>query len=989
MTERTLTDLARLGFVDLEAAEFALEQLERDVGPVDAVLASLARAADPDQAVSALRMLAERDRGRVVSTLADADRAHALVLLLGASSGFAEFYRRWPGDLEALRAPGVFADAQRLRAALLAAVDADARGVAQLPHDAAVVALRREYRRQLAAIAVVDLAATTPTVVIDRVMEALTDLADAALEAGLAIARADVIAGGVAADDVLATDLVVIAMGKTGARELNYVSDVDVVFAAECAPGSPLRSERMIEIATRLARGTMRALDEYAREPPLWTVDANLRPEGKDGALVRTVASHRAYYERWASGWEFQALLKARPAAGSMAVGERYLEAIRPLVWASAARENFVEQVQRMRGRVTESIPPGEVDWQVKLGPGGLRDVEFTVQLLQLVHGRLDDTVRQRGTLEALQALSDAGYVGRAEAAGFAGDYRFLRLLEHRLQLRHLRRTHLMPADPAAQRSLARAIGIEEGAAALLEEWNAVRIRVRGLHERLFYRPLLAAVARTPDEDFALTSEQAEARLAGVGFARPREALAHIAALTAGVRRRSLIQRHLLPVVLQWLAEGADPDGGLLAFRRLSEHLGDTAWYLRMLRDSSFAAQRLAWVLSHSRFAVDLLERFPEAVAWLESDDDLRPRDPRSLDQEAVATVARHPDASLAAAALRTLRRREVLRLALGALLGTVDVSQLGVGLSRVSTALLRGVLRVIRRDWQQWPEFAIIAMGSYGGEELGFGSDADLMYVYRPLPGQSPEFAQQRAERIVALIKEYTEDQLLPFDVDLNLRPEGKNGPVVRSFASYRAYYERWALTWEAQALLRARGVVGDKLLVDDFMRLVDDVRYPASIGEAELREIRRIKARVENERIRRGADPRRHLKLGPGSLSDVEWLVQYLQLQHGDRIPDLRTPSTLTALSRLAAHGLLSGSDMATLRNAWILASRVRSAVTLWGRSTSDLLPSDRQQLEGVARILEYPPGSASALEEDYLRATRLARTVFERRFYGEAGG
>jgi glutamate-ammonia-ligase adenylyltransferase len=257
-------------------------------------------------------------------------------------------------------------------------------------------------------------------------------------------------------------------------------------------------------------------------------------------------------------------------------------------------------------------------------------------------------------------------------------------------------------------------------------------------------------------------------------------------------------------------------------------------------------------------------------------------------------------------------------------------------------------------------------------------------MYVYRAV-SISGEEAQAKSEQIVQTIKRFSEDLRLPLDLDIGLRPEGKNGAITRSLDSYRAYYERWSLTWEAQALLRARGVAGDASLIADFEALADEVRYPAAISEHDVREIKRIKARVESERLPQGADPARHLKLGRGSLSDIEWFVQLLQLQNAARIPGLRTTSTLGALSVAAAEGLVSESDASRLRAAWLIASRARSAMTVWTARTADVLPTDRQALEGVARLLEYPPGSASQLEEDYLRTTRLARQVFERRFYG----
>ncbi len=969
----TLTELARLGFTELDETSRRLDLLG-----APELVAHFARAADPDQALRYLLGLRESAPVELAALIADPDAAARLIRVLGASSGLGDFLARHPRELQAL-ATSIAAPPTEYGADLLAAVDG-------LKGDAAWVALRVRYRRHLVQLAAWDLEHADPIAAVSIVAAALADLSGAALDASLAVARRDV---KFPAEEVAATRLAIIGMGKAGARELNYVSDVDVIFVGEAGGldgESTLADDRAVTIATQLAIQTMRGIHDLATEPGLWEVDANLRPEGKDGALVRTLESHVAYYERWAKSWEFQALLKARPLAGDLELGRQYVEAVSPKVWSSASRENFVDSVQRMRERVTDNIPADELDVQLKLGPGGLRDVEFTIQLLQLVHGQSDPNVRQIATLPALIALAEHGYIGRVEAAEFSGDYRFLRLLEHRLQLSRLRRTHLMPTDPDALRILARASGIAANADDLVEQWQRTKQAVRSLHERLFYRPLLSAVAALPEDGLTLSSEQAEARLAAIGFRDPRGALNHIAALTGGVSRRATIQRNLLPVMLQWFADGADPDYGLLAFRRLSEDLGEAYWFLRMLRDSSAAAQRLTQVLSGSKFVGAIFERIPEAAAWLENDDELRPRPYAVLLEESVAAVARHEgDVDAAALALRTARRREILRLALGAILGVVTIEDLGKGLSDITTVILSGALS-LAHHYGDGIEFGIIAMGRYGGAELGFGSDADVMYVYRAA-GASDEEAQQRAEAIVRTISRLTEDMRVPLDLDLGLRPEGRNGAIVRSLESYRAYYERWSLTWEAQALLRARIVVGDRSVLAAWEELVNDVRYPETIAEQDIREIKRIKARVEAERLPQAADPARHLKLGRGSLSDVEWFVQLLQLEHGAKVEGLRTTSTLGALAAAEREGLVTTADAARLHNAWMLASRARSGMTLWTAKTSDVLPTDRMALEGVARLVEYPPGSATVFEEDYLRTTRLARQVFERLFYGEA--
>ncbi|WP_438855949.1 bifunctional [glutamine synthetase] adenylyltransferase/[glutamine synthetase]-adenylyl-L-tyrosine phosphorylase [Agromyces sp. M3QZ16-3] len=991
-TAPTLGALARAGFADLDAAAAHSAELADAAGvEPEALVDALGSAADPDQALAELRRLHERAPEAVAAIVGDPDALDRAARLLGASRGFAEFFLRNLDELALLHAspapPPSAEDAASELVAVAASVEAPVSRLA----DAGARALRVRYRRLLAALAIWDLTRSDAVDALDTVAAGLADLAGGAIEAALLLARRlagreagePAAPGRYPATEVAATRLAVIGMGKAGARELNYVSDVDVIFVAESADEEVALTARALEIATKLAMAMMRAIGEPGIEPPLWEVDPNLRPEGKDGALVRTLDSHLQYYDRWAKSWEFQALLKARPLAGDPDLGGRYAAGVAPKVWSSSSREGFVESVQRMRERVTDHIPTDEVDVQLKLGPGGLRDIEFTVQLLQLVHGATDEAIRQAGTLPALAALAEHGYVGREEAGEFSRDYRVLRVLEHRLQLARLRRTHLMPRDDAERRVLARASGLARTSGELTETWQSTRRRVRGLHERLFYRPLLSAVAALPADGLGLTSAQAEARLAAIGFHDPRGALAHIAALTAGVSRRATIQRHLMPVLISWFADGADPDYGLLAFRRISDALGTTHWYLRLLRDSSDAALRLTRVLSGSRFAGELLERIPEAVAWLEDVDELRPRPLAALREEGDAVLARHGESDAAAKVLRAMRRREVLRLALASILDVCTVEELGYGLSDVVEAHLESLLRAIRRG-DDGIEFAVIGMGRFGGRELGIASDADILYVYRATTAE-PDAAHTRALRIVSELVRTSEDARLPFELDAGLRPEGRNGVVARSLDAYRAYYARWSLTWEAQALLRARGVAGDRTLVDDFTELADTVRYPSGIADQEVREVKRIKARVENERLPQGADPTRHLKLGRGSLSDVEWFVQLIQLEHAAEVPALRTTSTLDALGASVEAGLVEASDAETLRAAWIMASRARSALTLWLDKTTDVLPVERTQLEGIARIMGYPPGSATALEDDYLAVTRRARAVFERGFYG----
>jgi glutamate-ammonia-ligase adenylyltransferase len=837
-------------------------------------------------------------------------------------------------------------------------------------------------------------------------MAGLADLTMATLDAALAIARAELPPGSAPGR------LAVIAMGKCGARELNYASDVDVIFVAggSGAPGEDA-DVGALRTATALASGLIRVCTQSTPEGQLFPVDPNLRPEGRDGPLVRTVASHKAYYERWAKTWEFQALLKARFAVGDAELGARYLAAVTPLVWHAAQRDDFVADVQAMRRRVVASLPADQAGRELKLGPGGLRDIEFAVQLLQLVHGRADESLREPGTLPALAALAAGGYVGRADASAMASAYRFLRGVEHLLQLRQLRRTHLLPAQPAVLREIGRALSrmrldpgdarrdtgalapVGDPAAALDEQWRLHASQARQLHEKLFYRPLLDAVARLPGEATRLTPAAARDRLEALGFADPAGALRHIESLTAGMSRKAAMQRTLLPVLLGWLADAPEPDAGLLAFRQVSEALGGSPWYLRLLRDNAVVARRMARLLASSRYATGLLLRAPAAVATLGDDAELTARPAADLLAEASSAIGRHEAAADAAQAVLAIRRRELLRTAAADILGLASIEQTGAALTTVAqvtiAATLSAAIAEAERASGPLPtRLAVIALGRFGGHEMGYASDADVVFVHDPLPGADDEAATRAAhsvaERLRALLSRPGRDPALL--VDAGLRPEGRQGPLVRTLASYRAYYRRWSMAWEAQALLRAEFAAGDRDVGAAFIEMADEIRYPdAGIDQAAIREIRRIKARMEAERMPRGVEPALHLKLGPGGLADVEWVAQLLQLRHARAVPELRTTRTPAALAAASAAGLISATDTETLTAAWLLASRIRDAVMLVRGRPSDTLPTLPVELAVVARVLGYPPDGSQDLVQDWRRSARQARAVMERLFYG----
>lgn len=801
------------------------------------------------------------------------------------------------------------------------------------------------WRGNLARIAIDDLAGRAD---LPATTEALSQLADTVLQKGLAIAESE---HPLPAD----TRLAIIAMGKSGGEELNYVSDVDVVFVAE---GD-------LQAASKVAAHTMQICSLAT-----WPIDAGLRPEGRNGALVRTVASYVEYLRSWARTWEFQALLKARPCAGDRDLAQQWLDEVTPFVWEAADRPGVVDDVRTMRRRVESTLPKAQARFEIKLGPGGLRDIEFAVQLLQLVHGRGDDQLRVRSTLDALDALVAGGYLGREDGAELTQTYTFLRTVEHRLQLQDLRRTHRVPDNGDKLHRLARSLG-HRSVDEFRTEWTKHAATARRLHEKLMYRPLLDAVTRVPTRDLQLSTEAAHSRLAVLGFADPSGALRHIETLTAGVSRTATIQGTLLPVMLRTFSASPEPDRGLLAYRQVSEKLGRTPWYLKLLRDGGPAAVRLARLLGSSRYLTNLLLRHPESLRVLADNAELAPRPAADLASGVKAAAKRHSDPHAAVAVIRALRRRELTRIAAADLLGLLDIEQVGAALTDVTDVTLQATLEAAQRHTGIEAPIAIIGMGRLGGRETGYGSDADVLYVHNAPDEELPR-VRETIELAQRLLSAPAGDDP-PVELDAGLRPEGKGGPLVPSLEAYKRYYEKRARLWERQALLRARPLAGDESLGAEFAALADQHRYrPTGLSNEELVEFRRMKARVETERLPKGADRSWHTKLGRGGLVDIEWTAQLLQLQHAGQYPQLRTTQTVAAVREACALELLEGPESEDLIASWLFVSRVRNAMTLAGGAPRDELPRNGAQLQIVAQILGHEP-EAEEFTDHYLRATR----------------
>ncbi len=1005
--EHAQADLLNLGWVDDEHVP---------------LLWALASVGDPDLALNnVVRLVAALDEagpgeggqpGSAVlrqRLLDDAVFRARLFGLFGASSLLGDHIVANPADWEQLAKP--LPDSAEILRIMLESVQAlEVPGAgervyrAQVTGSAADQAMRSAYRTILARIAAQDVAGTTVSrggdpsaehVPFSVVAGLLSDAADAALTAALAVSCAKVFGE----DTPLAKlhevlpRLAVVAMGKCGARELNYISDVDVIFVAEPADAKATRwASEFINIGSRV----------------FFEVDAALRPEGKSGALVRTLDSHVAYYDKWAETWEFQALLKARPMTGDIALGREYVAALAPKVWTAAEREDFVPDVQAMRRRVIENVPDHIRSRELKLGPGGLRDVEFAVQLLQMVHGRTDESLRTQSTIESLDALVRGGYVGREDGQTLVENYEFMRLLEHRLQLQRLKRTHTLPPESDVQsltwlaRTSGRVPSGERNHAQQLEaDVRTTALSIQQLHMKLFYRPVLASVVALDAEVVRLSPDAAKRQLHVLGFHHPERAYEHLQALASGGSRSAKLQAIILPPLLSWLAQTVDPDAGLLNYRVLSEAARDRQWFLRLLRDEGVVGQRLMHLLGTSPYISELLLHSIDTVKLL-SDGAQGPKfmeqDPAVVTHSLVAAASRHADPDKAIAIARGLRRAELARVAIADVLGYMDIEDVCQSLSWVWNAVLEAALRAEITAWEDRraenapARIAVIGMGRLGGAELGYGSDADVMFVCEPTEGSDEHEAVRWAIRIVDRVRTRLgkPSQDPPLDVDMDLRPEGRSGAAVRTLESYRRYYEQWGEVWEFQALLRATWIAGDKDLGIAFLHMIDAFRYPPGGADAAtVNEVRRIKARVDAERLPKGADKNTHTKLGRGALTDVEWTVQLLMMMHGTETMELRNTSTLSVLKELVVAGFIEEEDAAILHDAWVTATRARNAIVLVKGKRKDELPTHGEGLRAVAAAAGWQPDRSQEFLDAYLKATRKARRVVDRVFWGEEVG
>jgi glutamate-ammonia-ligase adenylyltransferase len=861
---------------------------------------TFSEAPDPELARVAFSRVGEDARAREL--LARPEILPVASRLLGFSTAASDLLVRHPKEVEAL------ADVSaRTRAQL------DAELLADVASHGEAAGLRRFRRRALLRIGGRDLAGAG----LDEVVAEISHVADACLAHACPPHHA------------------VVALGKLGGRELNYASDVDVLL---------IRGQDGDEDA---GVGFLRALSEPTADGVALRLDLTLRPGGRAGPLARSLRATLAYYEREAATWERQAMIKARPAAGDHELGDAFVTGVEDVVYPSDLRETAIDDVRRSKVRLEEYVRRrGKELTEVKRGRGGIRDIEFAVQLLQLVHGRRDRRLREPNTLRALAVLADEGYVAHDDAEALAAAYRFLRRLEHRLQIVRDLQTHDLPADRHARTTLARSLGMD-GADELQAEYERTTGLVRSIHERLFYRPLLEAFAGSIQPAPGHDREATEELLAGLGFTQPSRAFEQLEHLVDPSRRIGKVLAHVFPVMAPALALAAEPDAALVRLTRIAEAVGDRVAPADALAADPEAARRLAHAAAASSFATDILVADPARIL--------------ALSGSLFGSPATDTQAQLVEAVARTAGRELTPR-------------ETGEAIAAVADRVIREALA----DADPELPFAVIGMGKLGAQELNIASDLDLVFVY---DGEGPEDlarATEAAERVMRRTHE------AGWEPDADLRPEGRSGPLARSLAGYLEYWERYADLWEFQSLLRARHVTGDDDLGRRFELNASDFAYPPDgLTLDRVVEVRRMRERIERERVKPPEAGRFHFKLGRGSLADVQFTVELALMRFGGEDPSVRSRRTLEAIERLAAGRHLEDHVARDLAEAFVFLSEVKNALEMDRRIHAEAVPPGPEEQTALARRLGFEEYPRQAFLERYLHVTRRCRRAMDRVF------
>ena len=910
--------LEPLGFDDPDQACRLLQDMAGHDVPdalfealLQALMPALADCADPDRAVASLGRWAEAVGSRVSAYRLLAPHPIAtrmLVTIFATSQFFADLLIQTPEYLEVLLNPTI-----RDRGRDLAAFQADlARRVAiAATPNAKRDALRRFKPPEILRIGIRDILgfATMP-----ETAREISDFAEACVQMALTICREE-------RRDSHHLPFAVIAMGKLGGQELNYSSDIDLIFVH----GDDADAGEAI----RLGEAVRDTLAKATGSGFVFRVDLRLRPEGRFGPLSRSVASCRAYYESWAEPWERQALLKARVVAGDPAIGAEFIQMAQEFVYRYRVDAAFIESIQANKRRLEQKIArAGQSTVNVKEGIGGIRDIEFCVQLLQLMAGGRHPDVRTGNTLRALPRLQSLGLLTAGEGDVLAENYQFLRTVEHRLQILDELPVRNIPVETGELDKFGRRLGYSDGRA-FRQDYEQRTARVHALFERVFYGigSVATSVGEDPVDDlpnWLLALEDDAARtalrdhLAVQGFSDPDAALQTLRRSITGSEYGGVAPdardsfAALAPNLLAACAASAEPDAALRGFLALADAVPSRAALFHTMAPDGQLLARLASLAAQSPYLWQMLLQHLEYFDLIA--DEAMGAPTLETEQGTSQTVP-----SLAAAA-----RRSRLRTGARDLWGLGDTASVMDEVTNAAEGALQSALGIAVHEMEFPGRFAVIGMGKLGGHELSYGSDLDVIYVADM--GELAD-AARLAERVQRILGDELPRHGFRYEVDARLRPDGRQGTLALDLEAYRRYYREAAATWERHALLKARPMAGNVPLGEEFAGLAAEAVYGRPWTEEELEEVRAMKRRIENERLKYTND----LKLAHGGLMDIEWTAQFLQLQHGPRRRCLRVPGTLSALRALRDEALITQAEWETLSQTYTSLTQTRNRLFL----------------------------------------------------------
>lgn len=1025
--------LAATGCADLKRAQKNLELLaggpltrEAFLGLLPHLLETLPNSPDPDMALNNLERLAAAtvSRAFLFSLLAQHRKVLDLLLtVLGASQFLSDLLIRQPTLLAWLLEPGVLRRARR-RDEMRADLDAMTDRLAQ--RERKWSALRRFTQRELLRIGLQDLVGNQD---LAGVTEQLSALADVTLEKALWIAREDLTRRH-GTPTVQRPDgpeapcgFCILGMGKLGGEELNFSSDIDLLFVYEAegettgveGPGGR-RDGRVSnqQFFNRVAEQVIRAIGEQTAEGHVFRVDMRLRPQGTQGTLTASLHAYELAYESWGETWQRQALIKARPVAGDFAVGRAFLEMVAPFVYRKTLDYGAVAEVRAMKDRINHSLARGRrMHRHVKLGYGGIREIEFVVQAFQLVHGGKDPWVREANTLRALHRLAEQRDLGLEDYQTLARAYTFLRTLEHRLQILHQVQTHVLPENPAEITRLARRMGYRargsgDPAALLLADYRRHTEDVRRIYDALLTEAA-EAPGETPADDLALffeagvSGEDLEGRLAEVGFADPERAIRTFLALRegppfagpAGGRRRAL--GLLAPDLLRGLREAPDPDLAILHFERFAAAAGAPAATFTLLADRPEALTRLLRLFGSSESLSQVLIQQPDLLPFfLEADEVEVPRGRGELLQALREAVAAAPAGSGRLDALRRFKKASELRIGLSDILGKADTVEVQERLTALAEACLETALVLaseevqVRHGLLVGAACAILGLGKLGGGELNYQSDLDVVFVYSgeamsaggEVGGVSAaEYFSKVADRTAKILTTITREGAA-YRVDTRLRPGGTKGLLAQPVEAFAVYFARHAELWERQAYVKARPVAGDPKVGAQAMEAIRTFVFSSPLPADAAAKIAAMRRRMEEERLKRGTGAR-NVKLGAGGMVEIEFLTQYLQLAHGREHEAVRDPHTLRALAALRASGALGEEAHRDIEAAYRFLRKVEGRLRIQGEPGGSALPTSPAPLHRLALRLGYGGpgrGAGEQLLADFTRHTTRVRELYE---------